>query len=139
MSRTYKSSLEALCFGWACVPSICWWITLCAIHTLAEVPQWMHQKSLDNLVPNDLVQSNISETFCFGTSCVTARRTWTLKTIRQQTWIHNSSDWKQLWLQNLNLDEKPSIEGSSPHTFDDDWSLGDNKLFQPFDFQDRKE
>ena len=139
MSRTYTSSLEALCFGWACVPSICWWIHLCAIHSLAEMPQWIQENSFDNLVSNDLVQSNMLETFCFGTSRVTAQRTWTLKIIRQRTRIHNSSEWRQLWLQNLNLDENPSIEGSTPHTFGDDWSLGDNKLFQPFDFEERKD
>ena len=92
----------------------------------------------DHLVPNDLLKPNASEPFCFGTSCVTAQQAWTLKALGQQTRTHNSSDWKQLWLKNANLHEEPQIEGSTSHTFDDDWSLGDNKLFRPDDFEDTK-
>ena len=61
---------------------------------------------------------------------------WTLKALQQQTRNHNSSDWMKVWLENADLHEKPQIESSTSDTFDDDWSLGDNKLFRPYDFQD---
>ena len=89
----------------------------------------------DHLVPNDLLKPNASEPFCLGTFCVTAQ---TLKALEQHTRSHNLSDWEQLWLDNANLHEEPKIEGSTSDTFDDDWWRGDNKLFRPYDFEDRK-
>ena len=110
-------------FGSVYVPYIVGWIGLCAIHSAAEVPQ-------------DLLQQNTSKPFCFGTSCLTAHQTRVVKTLEQKTRNYSSSDWMKIWLENADLHEEPEIESSTSHNFDDDGSLGDNKLFRPYDIED---
>ena len=116
MRRTNTSSVLALCFGWFYVPCICWWIGLCAIHLVAGTGNLSTGIGNIPFLTQDLLDS------------------WS----KDETRTYNSSDWKQLWVKNAHLNEEPQIEGSNSDTFDDGWSLGDNKLFRPYDFEDTK-
>ena len=111
-----KQNMLALCFGSVCVPSIFWWIGLCTIQSVAGSGNLSTGIGNIPFLTQDLLDS------------------WS----KDDTRTHNSSDWKHLWLKDENLNEEPQIEGSTSDTFDDDWSLGDNKLFRPYDFEDTK-